>query len=88
MSDCRFGVSPVNYPDPDPDPDDQSPQKKVPDPRIEPATVRIPGGRASDRASGPGVSKRIKGERLKTVCEVERLKTKLKLSLENGQGKE
>ena len=21
MSDCRFGVSPVNYPDPDPDPD-------------------------------------------------------------------
>ena len=20
MSDCRFGVSPVNYPDPDPDP--------------------------------------------------------------------
>ena len=22
MSDCRFGVSPVNYPDPDPDPDD------------------------------------------------------------------
>ena len=24
MSDCRFGVSPVNYPDPDPDPDDSS----------------------------------------------------------------
>ena len=23
MSDCRFGVSPVNYPDPDPDPDTQ-----------------------------------------------------------------
>ena len=23
MSDCRFGVSPVNYPDPDPDPVDQ-----------------------------------------------------------------
>ena len=23
MSDCRFGVSPVNYPDPDPDPDVQ-----------------------------------------------------------------
>ena len=23
MSDCRFGVSPVNYPDPDPDPDFQ-----------------------------------------------------------------
>ena len=23
MSDCRFGVSPVNYPDPDPDPDMQ-----------------------------------------------------------------
>ena len=22
MSDCRFGVLPVNYPDPDPDPDD------------------------------------------------------------------
>ena len=22
MSDCRFGVSPVNYPDPDPDPED------------------------------------------------------------------
>ena len=21
MSDCRFGVSPVNYPDPDPDPE-------------------------------------------------------------------
>ena len=21
MSDCRYGVSPVNYPDPDPDPD-------------------------------------------------------------------
>ena len=21
MNDCRFGVSPVNYPDPDPDPD-------------------------------------------------------------------
>ena len=21
MSDCRFGVSPINYPDPDPDPD-------------------------------------------------------------------
>ena len=21
MSDCRFGVSPVNYPDPDPNPD-------------------------------------------------------------------
>ena len=21
MSDCRFGVSPVNHPDPDPDPD-------------------------------------------------------------------
>ena len=21
MSDCHFGVSPVNYPDPDPDPD-------------------------------------------------------------------
>ena len=21
VSDCRFGVSPVNYPDPDPDPD-------------------------------------------------------------------
>ena len=20
MSDCRFGISPVNYPDPDPDP--------------------------------------------------------------------
>ena len=25
MSDCRFGVSPVNYPDPDPDPDMDSP---------------------------------------------------------------
>ena len=24
MSDCRFGVSPVNYPDPDPDPIDVS----------------------------------------------------------------
>ena len=24
MSDCRFGVSPVNYPDPDPDPEQQS----------------------------------------------------------------
>ena len=24
MSDCRFGVSPVNYPDPDPDPRGQS----------------------------------------------------------------
>ena len=23
MSDCRFGVSPVNYPDPDPDPEDR-----------------------------------------------------------------
>ena len=23
MSDCRFGVSPVNYPDPDPDPDSE-----------------------------------------------------------------
>ena len=23
MSDCRFGVSPVNYPNPDPDPDVQ-----------------------------------------------------------------
>ena len=25
MSDCRFGVSPVNYPDPDPDPVGLSP---------------------------------------------------------------
>ena len=24
MSDCRFGVSPVNYPDPDPDPEDRT----------------------------------------------------------------
>ena len=24
MSDCRFGVSPLNYPDPDPDPDPDS----------------------------------------------------------------
>ena len=24
MSDCRFGVSPVNHPDPDPDPEDCS----------------------------------------------------------------
>ena len=22
MSDCRFGLSPVNYPDPDPDPEE------------------------------------------------------------------
>ena len=25
MSDCRFGVSPVNYPDPNPDPGTPSP---------------------------------------------------------------
>ena len=24
MNDCRFGVSPVNYPDPDPDPGKES----------------------------------------------------------------
>ena len=24
MSDCRFGVSPINYPDPDSDPDEQN----------------------------------------------------------------
>ena len=26
MSDCRFGVSPVNYPDPEPDPIDEAAQ--------------------------------------------------------------
>ena len=29
-------------------------ERTLPDPRIEPATVRMPGGRASDRATGPG----------------------------------
>ena len=29
MSDCRFGVSPVNYPDPDPDPDPEHSKKRV-----------------------------------------------------------
>ena len=29
MSDCRFGVSPVNYPDPDPDPDPNHPRNYI-----------------------------------------------------------
>ena len=29
MSDCRFDVSPVNYPDPDPDPDLGSVNEKI-----------------------------------------------------------
>ena len=29
MSDCRFGVSPVNYPDPDPDPDSYAKMSSV-----------------------------------------------------------
>ena len=29
MSDCRFGVSPVNNPDPDPDPEDNGSWENV-----------------------------------------------------------
>ena len=36
MSDCRFGVSPVNYPDPDPAPSEDSDQ-----PRHLPGLIRV-----------------------------------------------
>ena len=70
MSDCRFGVSPVNYPDPvlttallESAEDGKwtktffmtkSPRKNVPDVGIELGAACMPSGHASDRATTPG----------------------------------
>ena len=64
MSDCRFGVSPVNYPDPDPERKREdgrrnvfmtmSPRKNVPDVGIELGAACMPSELASERDTEPG----------------------------------
>ena len=61
MSDCRFGVSPVNYPGPDPERKREnsrrnffmtkSPRKNVPDVGMEVGAVCMPSGHASGQAT-------------------------------------